>query len=261
MRAVSCGLVLAIVLGGIARPAPAQAPSRESEYARTIGEALNEVAAEHWQEARALFEHAHALFPSARTLRGLGICAFELRHYAQALSELEASLADTRRPLTATQRTEVQEALARTRRYVGQVSVRLEPADARLRLDGVAIEKRELILDVGDYRLSASAPGYRDTERALRVAGGQTQTIALQLIPVELAVASDPAARRQPDGAAVAGTAQRDDPPGLAERWWFWTAVGAVVAGGAIAAIVLTSDDPAPERGVGGRIQLVRIAP
>jgi hypothetical protein len=128
-----------------------------------------------------LFERAHALAPSARTLRGLGISAFELRHYVQAVRELEASLVDPRNPLTAEQRSEVNQAVARARRYVGTVSVRVRPERAMLLLDGVEIKERELLLDVGDDRLTARAEGYRDADHALRVAGGSTQSVVLEL--------------------------------------------------------------------------------
>src|SRR5215510_11512113 len=74
--------------------------AQSSEFDSLIGEAVREFAAENFVEARSLFERAHALEPNARTLRALGLCAFELKQYTQAASELDAALKDLRKPLT-----------------------------------------------------------------------------------------------------------------------------------------------------------------
>jgi tetratricopeptide (TPR) repeat protein len=258
------GLLLVVLLAaGAPGRAGAQARGGEDEYARTIREAIAEAAAAHWEEARALFERAHALEPSARTLRGLGIAAFELRHYVQSLRELEAALAERRNPLTPAQRQEVNDAIARARRYVGTVTVLVKPADAKLYLDGAEISRRELQLDVGDYRLTARADGYRDAERRVRVAGGQAQRVAIELARADLSVSDSAAGAAQPAGDAFAqGAPEPRDDANLLEQWWFWTAVGVVAVGGAATAIVLTREDAAePEQGIGGRIAVLTVAP
>src|SRR5262245_44240118 len=65
-------------------------------YRSAVDDAVSEFAAGRFEEARALFKRAHQLSPNARTLRGLGMTAFELRAYVQAIRELRAALADTR---------------------------------------------------------------------------------------------------------------------------------------------------------------------
>jgi hypothetical protein len=89
-----------------ARVAHAQEqPSATSErvdpagYAALIDEALAEHQALNFEEARTLFAKAHAIFPNARTLRGMGMMEFELRDYAAGAEQLEQALASQVRPL------------------------------------------------------------------------------------------------------------------------------------------------------------------
>jgi tetratricopeptide (TPR) repeat protein len=85
----------------------------DSHYRQLIAQAVEEFHASHFVEARALFERAHAISPNARTFRGLGITAFELRRYTLAVRELNAALEDLRNPLPPALREEVSTALAR----------------------------------------------------------------------------------------------------------------------------------------------------
>ena len=71
--------------------AKAEAQTNESEYQRLVRQAIAEYAEHNFAEARALFARAHALEPNARTLRGLGMTAFELRSYAEVYRVLTAA--------------------------------------------------------------------------------------------------------------------------------------------------------------------------
>ena len=76
-------LLLAVTLLASLPPlrATAQPSARASttEYEAMITDGLAEFQAQRYAEARALFERAHALSPNARTLRGIGMVAFEMR--------------------------------------------------------------------------------------------------------------------------------------------------------------------------------------
>ena len=108
----SRGLSFAIVLGlalGVAAPAAAEDIAAEQEaqgieYREIIEQAVAETERENWNEANALFRRAHQLRPSARTLRGLGMVAFNRKEYVDAVMNLSAALEDSRRPLTDQQR-------------------------------------------------------------------------------------------------------------------------------------------------------------
>ena len=127
----------------------AQAPANDSAYRATVDEAVREFGAGRFEEARALFKRAHGLSPNARTLRGLGMTAFELRAYVQAIRELQAALADKRKPLEGELRIKVEALLDKSRKFVGVVRLELDPKDASVLLDGkprVSTE-RSLLLD------------------------------------------------------------------------------------------------------------------
>ncbi len=83
----------------------------------------------------------------------------------------------------------------------------------------------------GTYRLRVVRAGYKEWATVVRVASDKTTEIAVSL---ELA----PAPSAPPPGAP-------SPDEGLASKWWFWTAIGAVVVGGGIAVYALTRDDGA----------------
>src|SRR5262245_32294535 len=91
-----------------------------------IGDAVAEYDAGHFQEARALFRQAHERSPTARTLRGIGMCSFEMRDYVEASRSLTASLRDQRRPLTPEQKRHAEALLARAHTFIGRFTVKLK---------------------------------------------------------------------------------------------------------------------------------------
>jgi hypothetical protein len=98
----------------------------------------------------------------------------------------------------------------------GRISVRVDPGRASVRLlEGVAPEKpagASFLVPPGRYHVQASFDGYEDGASEVTVAGGEESTVSLQLI----------------------------ERPKIYESIWFWALIGAVVAGGATAAIVAT---------------------
>jgi hypothetical protein len=134
-----------------------------------------------WDEAAALFTQAHALKPSARTLRGLGLSEFENRKYVLALVHCSAALADTRNPLNAEQRKELQSVITRASEFVARVTVALAPADAQLTVDGVTPFRDvagNVLLDPGPHELVATV-GALSERRRLEVLSGQQIALAL----------------------------------------------------------------------------------
>jgi tetratricopeptide (TPR) repeat protein len=154
-------------------------------YDGVIAEAVHEFDAHRVIEARRLFEQAHALNPNARTLRALGKCAYELKHYVQALSELQAAIADKRKPLTSPQRHEVLDLIDEVEHHVGTLALEIEPGDAVLSVDGREVHDRDVTLDGGDHTLVASTAGYRTTELKVTVVGERTTPVRIQLLPVK----------------------------------------------------------------------------
>lgn len=181
---VQATLGAAVLLCGLGAGGTARAQDPPAGYQAIIGDAVEEFSDGHWAEARAQFERAHALFPNARTLRGIGMCAFELGDYPAAVRFLDQSLGDTRRALTDAQRDETQALLARARAYVGHFLVRTQPPGGEVRVDGEVASldaDGRITLGIGEHVLTARAPGYRDARRRVQVGGGEDLEVTLPL--------------------------------------------------------------------------------
>lgn len=233
-------------------------------YSQVIRDALVEFEAGNYGEARVLFEQAHVLKPSARTLRGTGMASFELKEYVRSEQELNAALIDLRQPLSDAQRKEALALLLRLEHYIGKLHVRTDPAKATLTLDGVRVASAEFKADLGRHELSAEAPGYRTLTRTVSVEGGKTQVLDLKLTPFE-GEASPPPPKAAPKAALAssASVPQADSAEGgsVFEEWWFWTTIAVVAAGGVTAAVILSSKSKTepPEAGnTGPAIQVLR---
>lgn len=233
------------------------AESDEDAYEQLIDRALAAFRANEYADARALFEQAHAAQPSARTLRGLGITAVALRRYDEARVELEAALADSRRPLSRTQQRELTQLLDWMRTSLARLRLDLSPASATALVDGRPAHAGELLLDPGEHELRVQAEGYESDSRRVSLRLGQTESLHVRLSPS--------AAKLSPSAAAAAAPRRASDTTGTSakpaasqvsifDRWWFWTGLAAVAIGGTVAAIALEGEDePVYERGgVGG---------
>lgn len=181
------------------------APVAATEYDALVLRALAEYDAGRWDEARELFERAHGLDPTARTLRTIGMTAFNQADYVAALQHLEAALVDARRPLTDEQRTHVLGLIDRASRQVGRYRVRLAPSSASLLVDGAApalLSEDELVLLPGRHVLRVTALGHRPLERTLEVRGQERAKLELALEPEGSSPATPPLAATGPAASA-----------------------------------------------------------
>lgn len=129
----------------------------------------------------------------------------------------------------------------------------------RLRRTSQALEAFEQYVD-----LVPDAPNRREVEgriRVLREARGRevaTQEL-LQLRSFEgQEQAQTQSATAQPLQPTPAG---RDDDSSVLEQWWFWTILGAVVAGGIVATVLLASGTEDPLAGDDGIVIMTLRAP
>jgi hypothetical protein len=173
-------LLFALTPGAFARADATNA----KEYKRVLAEAMAEYERSNWAEARALFQAAHEMQPTARTLRAIGMCAFEEKAYVMSISFLGQAVADTRKPLTAEQRKQTEDALWRAHEFVAQYRLDITPSDAVVRIDGQEpfLEEGKLLLDPGTHRLSLSAAGYETVENTMTVRARETGELAIKLV-------------------------------------------------------------------------------
>lgn len=185
--ALACALASSLC---VARANAQTAPTESEEsaaYIESVEGALEEYRVGHYDEARSLFERAHELEPSARTLRGLGMVEFELRHYVRAVELIERSLASPVKPLTDEQRSALSELLARARRFVARYALRVTPTPTRIELDGVARTLEpdgRLTVDAGEHRLELAADGYAPSSLTLDAKGGTESELTVALRPL-----------------------------------------------------------------------------
>ena len=217
-----------------AQEAAARAP--DTRYAELLKQGVDAFTGGEWQAARAAFERAHAIEPTARTYRGLALCDFELGNYARSVRELEAALSDSRRPLTPELRTQVLRTLERALRDAGRVRLVLPQGASELRVDGRVEPLPEggvVLLDPGSHTLEVSLEGREPITRQLQIDNGETQNLFIasvsarrsELQPSAAERPERPLQRLQPT-AAVASS----------PRIWSWVALGLTVAAGAGAA-------------------------
>lgn len=242
-----------------ALPAAAQKEG-SSKYNEVLQRALEEFNLGNWQEARALFRKAHQMNPNARTLRGMGMAAFEMRSYLAALQDLEASLREQRKPLTTEQREDVVKLIERTRAFLGRYHVEVEPPNATLQVDGSTAnigEEKVLVLELGSHDIVAMASGYQEQKRSVTVEGGENGMMSFMLEPIAEEAPAGPVPNPAPAAPAAqpaqpapaqqpAQPAQRAQPAGQKWEWpeeeeggpvWAWVALGAAALSGGMAGL------------------------
>jgi hypothetical protein len=186
-------LLLASALACVAMRGHAQ--DHADGYQESIAKALQEFELGHWTEAKVFFLRAHAIRPSARTLRGVGLACYESRNYVEAIDYLTQSVASTVQPLTPAMHQAAADLIAEARQFVMLAHIELEPATAELRIDGKLVKVAadgSALLDPGEHELSASAPGYERLRRRVNTEGGSETQLHLVLQP--LAAATQPLA-------------------------------------------------------------------
>jgi hypothetical protein len=194
---------LALLLS--ARPAFAQAPGPAAAAAPATkppaSDERTELARRHfkngvklfqdknYQGALAEFEAAYELKPGASSLQNVALCLKALFRYAEAARKLDLLLARHGSELSEDDRKAVREAIDELNQLVGTILLRVEPAAARVSIDGRSVSAAEraagIRLDVGEHSVVAEAPGYERLVQIVRVPGGKTHfPVNLALRPV-----------------------------------------------------------------------------
>lgn len=178
-------------------PGEVQAPPAEEapDPSRALlAEAVREYGNGSYAEAYALLLRAYEQNRTARVERVLGMTAFELRNYQEAITWLERSLETTERPLTDEMREDVRALLVRARSFLGSFTVRANVPGARIDVDGAPLEGESVVLDLGEHEIVARAEGYESATRRVQVRGGEDEVVELVLVRLVAAQAEDPGA-------------------------------------------------------------------
>jgi hypothetical protein len=197
-------LLATLALLASARPAFAQAPvpaGPPASAAKPAADERTELARRHfkngvklfqdknYQGALAEFEAAYELKPGASSLQNVALCLKALFRYAEAARKLDLLLTRHGSELSEDDRKAVREAVDELNQLVGTIDLRVEPASARLAIDGRSVSAAErtagIRLDVGEHTVVAEAAGYERLVQVVRISGGKTRLpVALALRPV-----------------------------------------------------------------------------
>lgn len=172
----------------LAAPQAASAQvSDEAGYRALIDNGIREFAGGNYPEALASFLQAQQIRPGARVLRGIAKTRFELRQYSACIDAIDAALQTAYDPMTPEMRGEMAALRQRALGYVGQITLRVSPANARVVMDGQTLPSSlygvPFRADIGRHTFEVSAEGFSTANRSVDVqAGGDTQLVVVALV-------------------------------------------------------------------------------
>jgi PEGA domain len=203
-------MVLLLAQGQTAAHASAQAApsgSTQTAYRELVRKALQEYTLGHWTEARVFFADAHAIWPNARTFRGLGMTCYEARSYVEAIHFLDEALASQVQPLTPKLAQEARGILDQARRFVSTLDLTVEPSDAEINIDDRPLVRGQngaVLLDPGEHDLRVQAKGFHPLQRTVVADAGEPVHLLLSLhsLAEPRQPEQQPSAAVQPDASA-----------------------------------------------------------
>jgi hypothetical protein len=215
------------------------------------------------REAYELFQRAVALQSTPRSLAQLGLSEQALGLWPKAETHVKEALGSGDDPWIKKNHATLEESLRTIDAHLGSLGLWGEPAGAEVLFNGVSVgtlpDTGPVRVEVGQVTFTVRAKGYSDATRTVEVKSGDSLRENVVLI-----AAKAPATATGAEGAALALKAP---PPGPSEatpalvtqpapesaedhpiytRWWFWTAIGAAIAGGVVTAIVLHKSPSSP---------------
>jgi len=187
------------------------------------------------------FEEAHRTYPNPLIQLNIGLCKEKLDRAAEAAGHFEAFLLASGAAAFPRRITAVRKKLDRLRGRLGNVTLRCPHSGAAVELDGrgagLTPLPHRLYMDPGSHWISVKKDGFRLSKRDLVLAAGEHQQITVTLEPIRTSLVP---------AAALPRPVKQPLPPGpevsdpFYKKWWFWTAVGAVVLGSAAASVAAT---------------------
>jgi hypothetical protein len=179
-------------------------------------------------EALEMFQRAHALSPSPRTLGQMGLVEASLGHWIDAEDHLTASLATLQDPWVKKQRTLLDQGLALARSHIGQILF-TGPPGTTITVSGKTVgtlpHLSPVRLGEGNVLVTATAPGFKQFVLTVPVQANMQTPLNIDMAPVEVRPAPPPLAAIGPLAAAPALERSHS-------TWRTW-AGGALIAGGA----------------------------
>jgi hypothetical protein len=261
------GVLVLLLLSVFVSATPARAAENADELLRD-GIALRRAGRN--EEALPKFERAYRLAPSPRAIAQVGLCKQALGLWADAEEALDEALRAPPDQWMSKNRPAIEQALITAREHIGRVEVVGEPAGAEVlvagRLRGKLPLPAPVHVNAGTVDIEVRSDAYESVLRTVTVAPAGFQTVVVHLHaknegggavagdlgrvpPPPVSSGQPPPLVAKPDGA---GTSDEAAPRPLWKRGWFWGAVGAVVVGGVVTAVLLNRGTVYPSSTVSG---------
>jgi PEGA domain len=173
-------LVSSSAIAGAAAPAS----SELVEARKLFAEAVAAGEAGRWRDATDKYEASLRIKRAPITLYSLGVALREAGRTVAAMHRFRAFLAEPFEDShAAVYRKAARQALEEMAFKVGRVVVEVQPAEARVTIDGEPCLSgpEACLVDAGTHRVVAVRAGYEPVERAVVVEKGRTATVALSL--------------------------------------------------------------------------------
>jgi len=238
-RPVLLLMALALGTGGPALAGPATAPPTSAVSAKDKAKArvlfkqgIAKFDQGYYRQALALFTQALGLYPSPKIHTRIALCHKWLGNNLRALEHyekyLEAVPGVPDKPRDRVLYLKVKTEVKNLRALISQVRIDLaQPTGAEVRINGKLVGtapiSRLIRLKPGAVNITAIAKGFYTFKRDLRVFPSQTATVKIKMIKIKTKTKI---------------IIRRGKP--VWKRWWFWTAIGVLVAGGTGLAVGLT---------------------
>jgi hypothetical protein len=227
---------LAVSLGS-ARPASAEAPVAEdtatTEARQHFADGLRLYKDGDFDAALVQFERAYEKKPNPRVLYNIAQTYFQLREYVEAREAMSRYLEEAGSAIEPERRAQATNDLAQLQKRIAKISLTVNVAGATVLVDGKKVGTTPLAapLEVseGVRTISVETPDGGARQRVVRIAGGESQSIAIQLVETQ---------QRTPDmGAAPASPRPAAPPPARALPAGFWISAVSAAALGAGAGV------------------------
>lgn len=225
----ACGLALALSAATLATLG--YAPPAHAETSDQVN-ALFKRGVDFYKEAdfrAALVEFKRAYEASNhdyRVLYNIAQCEYQLTNYVGALGAFEKFLSDGGAQVKEDRKSEVVGEIQRLKGRVGLLTVRVEPAGAKIVVDGEPVAKpnEPVKLNPGSHKVEISENGYERAYESVEVGGGDVRTVDVKLKP---STSSSP----KPGGGTEPEASRDWTPPIVAFAVAGGLAVGTVIFG------------------------------
>jgi hypothetical protein len=245
-------LLLAVfALAGAPGVAWAQAPTKEQ-----IAEAR-----QHYQKGLELYEEgdfeaalvelqrAYDTAPAYKILYNIGLVQRQLKDYAACVRSFRKYLEDGGKKIDAKRRAEVEREVDKLQGRVASVKLSSNVEGATVLVDDQEVAETPLdaplIVNQGRRKISITKSGYASATRVLKIAGGDSLELELELRKTGPGEASGPSTSpgksAEPVGPSQPDTAPDPEARGSGFPWLPWAITGALAAGTVVAGAMTLS--------------------